>query len=316
MYALSAASGVLGNFGAKARRSFCLAFLVAWALFASLSPACEAQETAPLPAAEQPAASTDDEDATSPAEAFEQDMIGDDDDFGRQFTLPQNLSPWGMFMEADPVVKAVMVGLTLASIATWTVFFAKSFEIFRAKARLRRTLREIASARSVEAASRALAGRGDPCAWMVRSAEEEMHLSSAALAHAGADGLQERVALQLSRIEARAGRDLTRGTGILATIGSTAPFVGLFGTVWGIMNSFIAISEAQTSNLAIVAPGIAEALLATAIGLVAAIPAVIFYNLFARAIAGYRHLLADGGAGVERLLSRDLDLLQQPARAG
>ena len=103
-----------------------------------------------------------------------------------------------------------------------------------------------------------------------------------------------------------------RGTGVLATIGATAPFVGLFGTVWGIMNSFIGISKAQTTNLAVVAPGIAEALLATAFGLAAAIPAVVIYNVFARSIAGYRALLGDASAEVLRLVSRDLD---RPAAA-
>ena len=98
-----------------------------------------------------------------------------------------------------------------------------------------------------------------------------------------------------------------RGTGLLATIGSTAPFVGLFGTVWGIMNAFIGISKTNTTNLAVVAPGIAEALLATAFGLVAAIPAVIIYNMFARGITGYRAVLADASTEVLRLLSRDLD---------
>jgi biopolymer transport protein ExbB len=115
------------------------------------------------------------------------------------------------------------------------------------------------------------------------------------------------VTSRLSRIEAAASRRMSRGTGVLATIGSTAPFVGLFGTVWGIMNAFIGISQAQTTNLAVVAPGIAEALLATAMGLVAAIPAVVIYNVFARSIAGYRQILADASAGVERLVSRDLD---------
>jgi biopolymer transport protein ExbB len=105
---------------------------------------------------------------------------------------------------------------------------------------------------------------------------------------------------------------MARGTGVLATIGSVGPFVGLFGTVWGIMNSFIGISESNTTNLAVVAPGIAEALLATAIGLVAAIPAVVIYNLFARSITGYRQLLADAAAGVERLVSRDLDFRKIP----
>jgi len=96
-------------------------------------------------------------------------------------------------------------------------------------------------------------------------------------------------------------------TGVLATIGATAPFVGLFGTVWGIMNSFIGISKSQTTNLAVVAPGIAEALLATALGLAAAIPAVVIYNVFARSIAGYRAQLGDASAEVLRLVSRDLD---------
>jgi biopolymer transport protein ExbB len=111
---------------------------------------------------------------------------------------------------------------------------------------------------------------------------------------------------------------MARGTGLLATIGATAPFVGLFGTVWGIMNSFIGISQSQTTNLAVVAPGIAEALLATAIGLVAAIPAVIIYNVFARAIAGYRMLLGDASAAVMQHLSRDLERAERsetPQRA-
>jgi biopolymer transport protein ExbB len=105
---------------------------------------------------------------------------------------------------------------------------------------------------------------------------------------------------------------MTRGTGILATIGATAPFVGLFGTEWGIMNSFI--SKAQTTNLAVVAPGIAEALLATAIGLVAAIPAVVLYNLLARYTAGCRAAIGDAAAAVLRLLSRELEASEKPRR--
>jgi biopolymer transport protein ExbB len=139
-----------------------------------------------------------------------------------------------------------------------------------------------------------------------------MQLSDAVVEHTDGGGIKERVSSALSRIETHAGRRMSRGTGALATIGSTAPFVGLFGTVWGIMNSFISISESQTTNLAVVAPGIAEALLATAIGLVAAIPAVVIYNVFARSITGYRHLLADAAAGVERLVSRDLDFRRIP----
>ena len=105
------------------------------------------------------------------------------------------------------------------------------------------------------------------------------------------DGLKERIAWQLERLELAISRRLARGTGVLATIGSTAPFVGLFGTVWGIMNSFIGISNAHTTNLAVVAPGIAQALLATALGLIAAIPAVMIYNVLARQTAQYRALL-------------------------
>src|SRR5437764_1387628 len=118
----------------------------------------------------------------------------------------------------------------------------------------------------------------------MQSAANEIRLS----ANLRGDGLKERIAWQSERVEMAAGRKISRGTGVLATIGATAPFVGLFGTVWGIMDSFIGISKSHTTNLAVVAPGIAEALLATALGLAAAIPAVVIYNMFARWIAGYR----------------------------
>ncbi len=232
----------------------------------------------------------------------------------RRADLPHDLSPWGMFLAADWVVKAVMIGLAFASVVTWTVWFAKSLEIAGANARARRALTAIGSAGSLAQAARVLAGRSGPAAHMVRAAEDEMRRSAPALDHAGGAGVKERVTSSLLRIEVGAGRKLMRGTGVLATIGATAPFVGLFGTVWGIMNSFIGISQAQTTNLAIVAPGIAEALLATAIGLVAAIPAVVVYNLFARSITGYRQALADAAAGIERLVSLDLDFRMMPAR--
>ena len=227
-------------------------------------------------------------------------------------TLPHDLSPWGMFMNADIVVKAVMVGLAFASLVTWTIWLAKSLEIFGGKLRARRAANAIGNAATLMQAGRALGHGGGPGALLVRAAEEERALSAGALDHASGEGLKERVTSRLSRIEAAASRRMSRGTGLLATIGSTAPFVGLFGTVWGIMNAFIGISQAQTTNLAVVAPGIAEALLATAMGLVAAIPAVVIYNVFARSIAGYRQILADASAGVERLVSRDLDFRAVP----
>lgn len=230
--------------------------------------------------------------------------------------LPHDLSPWGMFMAADWVVKAVMIGLALASLATWTVWVAKTLELAGARRRAYKALKVIGHSATLAEAVRALDGAKGPGAVLVRAAEDEVRLSGPALARAGGEGLKERVSSRLSRIEAKAGRRLSKGTGILATIGSVAPFVGLFGTVWGIMNSFINISQAQTTNLAVVAPGIAEALLATAIGLVAAIPAVVIYNVFARSITGYRSLLADASAGVERLVSRDLDFRTAGVREG
>ena len=222
-------------------------------------------------------------------------------------TLPHDLSPWGMFMAADTVVKTVMIGLAFASLATWTVWLAKSLELAVARRRMHRAVRAISAAESLEAAVGALDRQPGPAALLAREATEEVTLSASQIERIEGDGLKERVASRLGRIEAAAARRMSRGTGVLATIGSTAPFVGLFGTVWGIMNAFIGISEAQTTNLAVVAPGIAEALLATAMGLVAAIPAVVIYNTFARAIGGYRQTLADASAGVERLVSRDFD---------
>jgi biopolymer transport protein ExbB len=233
-------------------------------------------------------------------------------DSDRRAGLPHDLSPWGMFMSADWVVKAVMIGLAFASLVTWTVGLAKTVEVVCARARARRATQAIASSESLADADRVLANRGGPTAFMVRSAGEELRRSSRVLDHAGDGGAKERVVSRLIRIEAQAGRRLTRGTGLLATIGATAPFVGLFGTVWGIMNAFIGISQTQTTNLAVVAPGIAEALLTTAFGLVAAVPAVVVYNVFARAVTGYRQGLADAAAEVERLVSLDLDFRKVP----
>lgn len=221
--------------------------------------------------------------------------------------LPHDLSPIGMFMAADLVVKSVMVGLAVASIATWAIFLVKALELFSAKARLKRAVRLLSAANGLADVNTAFDGKSSPAPEMVAAAIDEMVRSEAVVDHAPASGIKERVSSLLTRIEVRAGKRMTSGTGILASIGSVGPFVGLFGTVWGIMNSFIGISKAQTTNLAIVAPGIAEALLATAIGLVAAIPAVVIYNYFARAVGGYKVILADAAAAVERLVSRDLD---------
>ena len=218
------------------------------------------------------------------------------------FELPRDLSPWGMFMAADIVVKAVMVGLAFASVLTWTIWLAKAIELLSARRRLRGAIAALAQARSFDEAAAAMQDRTDSVGTLMRAAAEELRMSAGALAD-----VKERIASRLERIEAASGRAMIRGTGILATVGATAPFVGLFGTVWGIMNSFINISKQHTTNLAVVAPGIAEALLATALGLVAAIPAVVMYNMFSRWVAGYRALHADASAEIMRLISRDLD---------
>src|SRR5215472_18834580 len=222
--------------------------------------------------------------------------------------LPQDLSPWGMFLHADTIVKAVMIGLAVASLVTWTVWVAKSIELFGARATVRRGLRILASAATLAQAHEKLRTGTGPVVQLMQAAANEIRLS----ANLRAEGLKERIAWQSERIEMAAGRKISRGTGILATIGATAPFVGLFGTVWGIMDSFIGISKAHTTNLAVVAPGIAEALLATALGLVAAIPAVMIYNVLARSTAQYRALLGDASAQVMKLVSRDLDRAKLP----
>jgi biopolymer transport protein ExbB len=219
--------------------------------------------------------------------------------------LPRDLSPWGMFVNADIVVKAVLVGLAFASIVTWTVWLAKTIELLIAKRRAREAANMLASERTLAEAVAAARTMKGPIGQMLDAAGAELTLS---VGSADRDGIKERIASRLERIEAACGRRVLLGTGVLATIGATAPFVGLFGTVWGIMNSFIGISKSHTTNLAVVAPGIAEALLATAFGLAAAIPAVIIYNVFARSIANYRALLGDASAEVLRLAGRDLDL--------
>jgi biopolymer transport protein ExbB len=216
--------------------------------------------------------------------------------------LPRDLSPWGMFLSADVFVKAVMISLAFASLVTWTVALAKGVEVLVGARKLARQIGVLDRAPSIADAVATLTGGGG-----LETAALEARTEMALSASLDPAGVKDRVASRLERADAYAGRSMARATGILATIGATAPFVGLLGTVWGVMNSFIAISKQHTTNLAVVAPGIAEALLATALGLVAAIPAVVFYNLLARAIAGYRARHADGLAAILRLTSRDLD---------
>jgi len=252
---------------------------------AQAAPASQPAAT-PAPSAEQPAPT-------------EQALVED-----TTLGMGHDLSPWGMYQNADIVVKAVMIGLAIASIITWTIWIAKGFELLGAKRRLKGEIAALKKAATLKQASETASRKGTLANLLVHDALEEMHLSANARER---EGIKERVSFRLERLVAACGRNMSMGTGVLATIGSTAPFVGLFGTVWGIMNSFIGIAKTQTTNLAVVAPGIAEALLATALGLVAAIPAVVIYNVFARSIAGYKAQVSDASAQVLLLVSRDLD---------
>jgi biopolymer transport protein ExbB len=218
--------------------------------------------------------------------------------------VPRELSPWSMFLSADIIVKAVMIGLAFASLVTWTIFIAKTFELSIARQKLKSSLRKVEDARSLAEAQMALGKKTGVLSAFVAAALHEARLSAGI---ASDSGIKERATLSFAEIQRAAARRIRFGMGLLATIGATSPFVGLFGTVWGIMNSFIGISKSQTTNLAVVAPGIAEALLATAIGLVAAIPAVIIYNHFARQTKTYLELVSRASGAAARLLSRDLD---------
>jgi biopolymer transport protein ExbB len=216
----------------------------------------------------------------------------------------RELSPWSMFLSADVLVKAVMIGLALASLVTWTIFIAKIIELSAIQRKLRSALGEISDARSLAEAQFALGARGSVLSALLAAAMREARLSAGISSDSG---IKERAASSFAEIVRAEARRIRLGMGVLATIGATSPFIGLFGTVWGIMNSFIGISKSQTTNLAVVAPGIAEALLATAFGLAAAIPAVIIYNHFARVTRGYLELVGRSSGVAARLLSRDLD---------
>ncbi|UGA46193.1 tonB-system energizer ExbB [Bradyrhizobium quebecense] len=261
------------------------------------SPAAAQAQAAPTPAAAAPAPTALDASPAGPAN-------GDGKVLKSTSTGLRELSPWNMFLNADIIVKAVMLGLAFASLVTWTVFIAKMVELTVAQSKLRGALAKIAESRSLAEAQFALGAKGSVLSSFIAAAMREGRLSAGISSDAG---IKERAASSFAEIVRAEARKIRVGMGLLATIGATSPFVGLFGTVWGIMNSFIGISKSQTTNLAVVAPGIAEALLATAIGLVAAIPAVIIYNHFSRVTKVYLELVnrASGAAG--RLLSRDLD---------
>ncbi|WP_148203850.1 tonB-system energizer ExbB [Nitrobacter winogradskyi] len=265
------------------------------------TPAITAPHSPSGPPASEISSTTDHLNATSssPAPASAPSAI-----IANDSASPHELSPWSMFMSADIVVQLVMIGLAFASLVTWTICIAKLAELSLARRALRAALNKIGDARSLAEAQMALGAREGVLASLLASAMHEARLSAGISSDAG---IKERAASSFAEIVRAESRRIRLGMGLLATIGATSPFVGLFGTVWGIMNSFIGISKSQTTNLAVVAPGIAEALLATALGLVAAIPAVIIYNYFARVTRGYTELVGRASGAAGRLLSRDLD---------
>ena len=276
-------------------------------MLAPVAAFADAQAPATQPAAAQtPVAPAVTPAATDPVQAVDAADVPEVLEADNSLGMAHDLSPWGMYQNADIIVKIVMIGLAIASIITWTIWIAKGFELMGAKRRLRTEIVHLKKAATLKEASATAAKEGTLANLLVHDALEEMRLSANSREK---EGIKERVSFRLERLVAACGRNMSSGTGVLATIGSTAPFVGLFGTVWGIMNSFIGIAKTQTTNLAVVAPGIAEALLATALGLVAAIPAVVIYNVFARSIAGYKAQVSDASAEVLLLVSRDLDHL-------
>ncbi|MCA1524221.1 tonB-system energizer ExbB [Bradyrhizobium yuanmingense] len=290
--------------------SLAAALMLASAWLASPVSAQTQSPPAPAPSTAQPSAAGTAPPAAAPAASTAPAVVGaapvaaNPASAKPEAAAMKELSPWVMFMSADVIVKAVMIGLAFASLMTWTVFIAKSIELSVASGKLRSALKKIAEARSLAEAQMALGTKEGILPSFLAAALREARMSAGLSSDAG---IKERAASSFSEIVRAEQRRIRIGMGVLATIGSTSPFVGLFGTVWGIMNSFIGISKSQTTNLAVVAPGIAEALLATAIGLVAAIPAVIIYNHFSRVTKGYLELVSRASGAAGRLLSRDLD---------
>jgi biopolymer transport protein ExbB len=223
------------------------------------------------------------------------------------------LTVMGMFFEADPVVKVVMIGLVLASIFSWTLLATKMIEFGSLNKSSDRFVEAFRGAKSINDMGRIAMSEefeGNPLADMAAAAAQEVELSrQAGLAINGAhrETTLHRAEAAVGAVQANLSKRLSGGMQFLASVGSSGPFIGLFGTVYGIMNSFIGIANTNTTNLAVVAPGIAEALLATGLGLFAAIPSVIFYNYFQTRISAYGARTEGFIAELMNAISRQLD---------
>ena len=223
------------------------------------------------------------------------------------------LTPVTMFFDATPVAKTVMIGLALASILSWTLLITKIFEFGSLNRTTDRFLEAFRGARSIADMGRIATSEdfeGNPMADMAAAAAQEVELSrQAGLQVSGAhrDSTISRATTAVGAVQASLAKRLSSGMQFLASLGSSGPFIGLFGTVFGIMVSFIGIANTNTTNLAVVAPGIAEALLATGLGLFAAIPSVIFYNYFQTRISSYGTRSEGFVAELLNAISRQLD---------
>ncbi|EKV31357.1 MotA/TolQ/ExbB proton channel family protein [Caenispirillum salinarum AK4] len=223
---------------------------------------------------------------------------------------PADLSMWGLFLQADIVVKAVMIGMVLASIWCWAIIFEKVMRLRKLQAKAEAFEEKFWSGGSLEDLYDRMGNRPkDPMSAIFIAAMREWRRSSGSLGRENdvRAGLAQRIDRVMQITLAREMDNLESRLGFLASTGATAPFIGLFGTVWGIMNSFHSIGMSKDTSLATVAPGIAEALFATALGLVAAIPAVIAYNKISGDLDRYAKRLENFAGEFGAILSRQLE---------
>jgi biopolymer transport protein ExbB len=284
----------------------CAVLMAGTPVLAQGAPAATAPAAAPAAAtATTPAAATPTPAADAGAAEADPAQVGGEN-HGK-------LTVAGMFMDADIVVKVVMIGLLLASVFSWTLLLIKMFEFGALNRTSDRFLEAFRGARTIADMRRVATSDefdGNPLADMAAAATEEVELSrQAGLSVTGEhrDSAMMRAQMATSAVQSGLAKRLSGGQQFLASVGSTGPFIGLFGTVYGIMRSFIGIANTNTTNLAVVAPGIAEALLATGIGLFAAIPAVIFYNYFNTRISAYGTRSDGFSAELTNAISRQLD---------
>lgn len=231
---------------------------------------------------------------------------------GQSFT--GDVSMVGLFMQADLIVKIIMAMLLFASVWSWTIIFEKRGTMRKLNARAGKFEDSFWSGEALDRLyERVKKGKQDPLLKTFCAGMEEWHNGVAGGLPAKESlqaSLRQRVERAMSTTINREMNALERGMTFLASIGSTAPFVGLFGTVWGIMNSFTSIAHTNNTSLAVVAPGIAEALFATALGLVAAIPAVIAYNILTNSLNRYADRLDAFVSDFSAILSRHLDTFE------